>query len=164
MCVIPTYIQAKRSLASAPALQRDNPRVWGTLPIDIRKNLNYLPDCAEEYYFKANLSLTSGRIPEAINFYKLATKKKKGFFEAYLGLSIAYRELGEYDKAHDAIIKVLELSPDYYQVYYNLGMILEKQNKYSEAIKTYEIFLEKVPGAGRFTDVKQRISKLKKLD
>ena len=119
---------------------------------------------AEEYYFKANLNLTSGRMSEAVNFYKLATEKKKDFFEAYLGLSIAYRELGEYDKAHKAIIKVLEIKPDYYQVYYNLGMILEKQNKNLEAIKIYKNFLEKVPGAARFTDVKQRISRLKKLD
>jgi tetratricopeptide (TPR) repeat protein len=116
---------------------------------------------AEEYYYKANLSLTSGNIAEAVNFYKLAAEKKEKFFEAYLGLSIAYRELGEYDKARNAILKVLEIKPDYYQVYYNLGLILEKQHKYAEALDAYEKFLEKVPGASKFTDTKQRISKIK---
>ncbi len=119
------------------------------------------PENAEEYYYKANLSLTSGQIAEAVSFYKKAAEKKENFFEAYLGLSIAYRELGEYDKAHQAILKVLEIRPDYYQVYYNLGLILEKQQKYTEALEAYEQFLEKVPGASRFTDTKRRISKIK---
>lgn len=116
---------------------------------------------AELYYYKANLSLTSGQFNEAVYLYKEAIIKKADFFEAYLGLSIAYRELGQYDKAHDAIIKVLELKPDYYQVYYNLGLILEKQGREKEAIKAYKEFLDQVPGAARFTDVKQRIQRLK---
>jgi len=122
-----------------------------------------LAENAEEYYYKANLNLTSGKIAEAVNYYKLAAEKKEDFFEAHLGLSIAYRELKEYDKAREAILKVLEIKPEYYQVYYNLGLILEKQKKYNEAIRAYEKFLEKVPGASRFTDTKHRISKIKAL-
>lgn len=117
---------------------------------------------AEEYFYKANLSLTSGKMQEAVAFYKKAVSKKAGFFEAYLGLSIAYRELGQYELAHEAILKVLEIKPDYHQVYYNLGLILEKQGKKHEAVRAYETFLAKVPGASRFTDVKQRIQALKK--
>jgi len=118
---------------------------------------------AADYYYRANINLTSGNIVEAVTFYKLAAKKRKDFFEAYLGLSIAYRELGEYDKAHKAILKVLKIKPDYNQVYYNLGLILEKQNKNRAALKAYEKFLEKVPGASRFTDTKQRMSRIKAL-
>ncbi len=117
---------------------------------------------AEEYYYKANLSLTSGQVTEAVKYYKKATEKDENFFEAYLGLSIAYRETGDYEKAHQAILKVLEIKPGYYQVYYNLGLILEKQQKYDEALKAYEKFLEKVPGASRFTDTKRRISNIKR--
>jgi len=120
------------------------------------------PETAEQYYYKANMSLTSGNIQESVALYKLATEKRPDFYEAYLGLSIAYRELKQYDKANEAITKVLELRPDYTQVYYNLGLILEKQGKNLEAIKAYENFLDKVPGAARFTDVKQRIQNLKK--
>lgn len=120
-------------------------------------------ESAEEYYYRANLSLTSGNIPEAVTYYKLATDKRPGFFEAYLGLSIAYRELNKYDKALESIKKVLELNPEYHQVYYNLGLILEKQGKYDEALHAYRTFLDKVPGAARFTDVKQRVSRIKAL-
>lgn len=118
---------------------------------------------AEEYYYKANLSLTSGKIAESIDYYKKAAEEKKDFYEAFLGLSIAYREMGEYEKAHHAILKVLEINPSYYQVYYNLGLILEKQKNYREALKAYTKFLEKVPGAVRFTDTKHRISKIKAI-
>ncbi|HSA06719.1 MAG TPA: tetratricopeptide repeat protein [Candidatus Gastranaerophilales bacterium] len=118
---------------------------------------------AEDYYYKANLSLTSGNITEAVTFYKLAAEKNPDFYEAYLGLSIAYRELGDFNKAHDSILKVIEIQPDYYQVYYNLGLILEKQNKPEEALTAYQKFLEKVPGASQFTDTKQRISRIKGL-
>ncbi len=119
-------------------------------------------ESAEQYYYKANLSLTSGNMQEAVTLYKLAIEKKPGFYEAYLGLSIAYRELEKYDNANAAITKVLELRPDYTQVYYNLGLILEKQGRNRDAIEAYEKFLDKVPGAARFTDVKQRIQRLKK--
>ncbi|OGI04695.1 MAG: hypothetical protein A2Y25_03820 [Candidatus Melainabacteria bacterium GWF2_37_15] len=119
-------------------------------------------ETAEDYYYQANLSLTSGRINEAVSYYKQAANKRADFFEAYLGLSIAYRELKEYDQAHEAITKVLEIKPDYYQVYYNLGLILEKQGRNAEAVQAYERFLASVPGAARFTDVKQRIQNLKK--
>ncbi len=118
---------------------------------------------AEDYYYQASLKLTSGDITEAVTFYKLATQNKKDFFEAYLGLSIAYRELKEYEKARQAISEVLKIKPDYYQVYYNLGLILENQGEYVEAIEAYDYFLQKVPGASKFTDAKQRISRIKKL-
>lgn len=119
---------------------------------------------AEYYYFKGNSSLTSGKMSEAINYYNQAINYDKSFFEAYMGLSIAYKETGDYERALKAIQSVIELKPQYYQAYYNLALILEKQNNNEEAIKAYERFLKGVPGASKFSDAKQRISRLKKID
>jgi len=77
---------------------------------------------------------------------------------------MAYKESGKYKEAYEATLKAIELKPNYYQAYYNLGLILEKQGKYDEAIKAYEKFLNEVPGAERFTDARQRIMKLKKIN
>ena len=99
-----------------------------------------------------------GNIAESL-VYTDGCRKKTWFFD--LIYSIAYREMGNYEEAHKAILKVLEIKPDYYQVYYNLGLILEKQGNKQQAIKAYERFLDKVPGASSFTDVKQRIARLK---
>ena len=118
----------------------------------------------EYYYFKGNSCLTSGKMSEAISYYNQAINYSSGFFEAYIGLSIAYKELGNYDKALEAIQYAIKLKPDYYQAYYNLGLILEKQNKPQEAIKAYEKFLKGVSGASKFSDAKQRILKLKELE
>lgn len=119
---------------------------------------------AEYYYFKANSCLTSGKMSEAINYYNQAISYDNSFFEAYMGLSIAYKEIGDYDRALNSIRVVIQLKPDYFQAYYNQGLILEKQNKPEDAIKAYERFLKGVPGASKFSDAKQRISRLKKID
>ena len=116
---------------------------------------------AEDFYQTANSNLTSGKMTEAVKYYNQAIRVDGNFFEAYLGLSIAYRELKQYDKALDSINCAIKLNPRYFQAYYNLGLILEKQNKNIEAIKAYEIFLKGVPGAGNFSDANQRIFKLK---
>lgn len=115
----------------------------------------------EYYYLKGNTCLTSGKMSEAIKYYNQAINYSSSFFEAYIGLSIAYRESGNYDKAFESIQYAINLKPDYYQAYYNLGLVLEKQNKPAEAIKAYEKFLKGVPGASKFSDAKQRILKLK---
>jgi len=116
---------------------------------------------ADYYYYKANANLTSGNIQEAVVLYNKAISFNVNYFEAYMGLSIAYRELGNYDKAIESIGYAIKLKPNYYQAYYNLGLILEKQGKNEEAIKAYEKFEKYVPDASKFSDVKQRISRLK---
>lgn len=116
---------------------------------------------AEYYYYKANANLTNGHTRDSINLYNKAISINVNYFESYIGLSIAYREVGEYDKAYESIQHAIKIRPNYYQAYYNLGLILEKQNKCSEAIVAYEKFAREVPDASRFSDVKQRISRLK---
>lgn len=117
---------------------------------------------ASENFAKANSMLVAGKFQDAVPLYKTAIQQNPKFAEAYLGLGMCYKEMGQYDEAYAATRKALQLKPDYYQAYYNLGLILEKQKKYDEAIDAYNKFLDKVPGADRFTDAKQRIANLKK--
>lgn len=116
---------------------------------------------AEYFYNKANANLSAGKMQEAIKNYNQALKNNNSFFEAYIGLSIAYREIGQYDNALEAINYAININPEYYQAYYNKGLILEKQNKCDEALEAYEKFQKEVKGAVKFSDVKQRINKIK---
>ncbi len=125
-------------------------------------NFAYASD-AQSYYLKGNSNITSGKMTEAIQAYNQAIEQQNSFFEAYLGLSIAYRETNDFEKALFSIRKAIELKPRYYQAYYNLGLILEKQGERTKAIKAYEKFLKEVPGAFKFSDANQRIFKLKKI-
>jgi tetratricopeptide (TPR) repeat protein len=118
---------------------------------------------ANYYYYKANTALNSGKMQDAASLYNKVISVNKNFFEAYIGLSIAYREQGKYDKALESAQQALILKPDYYQAYYNMGLILEKQNRNEEAINAYEKFLKEVKGAAKFSDAKQRIAKLKEI-
>jgi len=115
-----------------------------------------------DYFTKANYMLISGNLNEAVNYYNLAIQQNPKFPEAYMGLGMAYKELGRYQEAYLATSKAIKLRPDYFQAYYNLGLILEKQNNCEDAIKAYDKFLKEVPAADRFSDVKQKIMQLKK--
>jgi tetratricopeptide (TPR) repeat protein len=114
-------------------------------------------------YNKANSMLVAGNFDEAARLYNLTIQSNPQYTEAYLGLGIAYKESKKYQDAYDAISKAIKLNPTYYQAYYNLGIVLENLNRNDEAIDAYDKFLEKVPGAERFSDAKQRISRLKNL-
>jgi tetratricopeptide (TPR) repeat protein len=116
---------------------------------------------ADYYYKEANQMLISGDFKKAKTDYELAIAKNPDFTEAYIGLGMALKELGQNEEAYNATKKALEVDPNYNQAYYNLGLILEKSNKKQEAIKAYEKFIKEVPGAERFTDARQRIYKLK---
>lgn len=115
-----------------------------------------------DYYSKANAMLISGEYNKAISLYNEAIKQKPKSADAYMGLGIAYKAKGDYNSAYNATVKAISLKPNYYQSYYNLGLILESMHRNKEAINAYEKFLKEVPGADRFSDVKQRIAKLKR--
>jgi len=116
---------------------------------------------AEYYFFKANSNLNAGKFKDAINLYNQAITSNNNYFEAYVGLSIAYKETGNLQKALENIQKAISINPDYYQAYYNMGLILEAQGQNEQAVEAYEVFLKKFKGSAKFTDVKQRISRLK---
>lgn len=114
-----------------------------------------------DYYHKANNMLVAGDFGKAEELYNVAIQQNPKFSEAYIGLGMAYKEMGKFQEAYEATYKAIKLNPSYYQAYYNLGIILEKMNRNDEAINSYEKFLKEVPGAERFSDAKQRIVRLK---
>jgi tetratricopeptide (TPR) repeat protein len=116
-----------------------------------------------DYYNMANSMLVAGNFEKAAEYYNMVIQRNPNSAEAYLGLGMAYKELGRYDDAYNATKKAIQLKPTYYQAYYNLGLILEMQGKNEEAIQAYEKFLDEVPGAERFSDARQRINHLKKI-
>jgi len=117
---------------------------------------------SNEFYTRANTLLISGKYDDAIIMYNQAIRQNSKFADAYMGLGMAYKAQGMYNESYNATLKSLSLKPNYYQAYYNLGLILENLNRPEEAIVAYEKFLKEVPGADRFSDAKQRISILRK--
>jgi tetratricopeptide (TPR) repeat protein len=115
-----------------------------------------------DYYNRANSMLVAGNFEKAAEYYNIVIQRNPNSADAYLGLGMVYKELGRYNDAYNATQKAIKLKPNYYQAYYNLGLILEMLGKNQEAIEAYDKFLDEVPGAEKFSDAKQRISRLKK--
>ena len=55
----------------------------------------------------------------------------------------AYRE-GNYDEAARSLKKILEEFPDFHVVRYNLGLVYYQQERYREAIETFEYVLQRI--------------------
>ena len=120
----------------------------------------------------------SGDEEKAIAAFKSAIKEGKGFQpEAYTGLGLLYKEKANgaggggdytdetalYDAAAEYLQKAIDqLSATEPAVYYLLGEVYEKQNKYDKAIKVYEQFLRDFPVSDDRTAIESFIVQAKK--
>ena len=138
------------------------------------------PGNAEASAVEGRIHKENGEETKAIAAYKRAITEGKGFQpEAYAGLGILYKEKAEgvggsgdfanealnYDEAAKNLkmaLKQLSGAPDTIVIYQLLGLIYERQNKYAEAIATYEEFLRIFPNTTEATAVRSFIVQLKK--
>ena len=138
------------------------------------------PGNAEASAVEGRIHKENGEESKAIAAYKRAISEGKGFQpEAYTGLGILYKGKAEgfggtgdfanetlnYDEATKNLkiaLKQLSGAPDTIVIYQLLGLIYERQNKYSDAISTYEEFLRIFPNSTEATAVRSFIVQLKK--
>jgi tetratricopeptide (TPR) repeat protein len=138
------------------------------------------PGFAEASAVEGRIHKENGEESKAIAAYKRAISEGKGFQpEAYAGLGILYKEKAEgsgggadfasealnYDESAKYLkmaLKQLSGAPDTIVIYQLLGLIYERQKKYSDAIATYEEFLRIFPNSIEATAVRSFIVQLKK--
>lgn len=65
---------------------------------------------------------------------------------AHIDLAIAYRELGELEKAEASLKKALELAPRHPVVHNELGILYRKTGRFADARASYEKALALYPG------------------
>ncbi len=70
-----------------------------------------------------NLFLQTGRTDDAIKYLEIAIKQDPNNASFYFAQGALYDQLKEYDKAIESYKKATELKPDYFDPYYNLGVI-----------------------------------------
>lgn len=122
----------------------------------------------------------NGEEVKAVAAFKRAITEGKGFQpEAYAGLGLLYKEKAEgfggsgdfanenanyTESAKNLKIAVKQLSgaPDAMVIYQLLGLIYERQKKYTDAIALYEEFLRIFPNTVEATAVRSFIVQLKK--
>ena len=138
------------------------------------------PGFAEVSAIEGRIHKDNGEETKAIAAFKRAITEGKGFQpEAYTGLGLLYKEKAEgfggsgdfenetanYVEASKHLkiaLKQLSGAPDTVVIYQLLGLIYERQKKYTEAIATYEEFLRIFPTSSEATAVRSFIVQLKK--
>ena len=91
------------------------------------------PNHAYHYKFRAEIYRLWGKLKFASRDYQKMTQLTPDSPVGFNGLAEVYLQNREYDLAKDAAIKALELAPNDWVTYYNLGMI-EDRLKQSEGV------------------------------
>ena len=144
---------------------------------DLRKTS---PRNAEASAIEGRIRKDGGEEAKAIAAFKRAIAEGNGFQpEAYTGLGMIYQERaenfgGEGDLASETAaytesgkyfriaLKQLSGAPDSSVLYQLVGLVLERQKKYAEAIALYEEFLRFFPDSNDATAIRSFIVQLKK--
>lgn len=110
------------------------------------------PDYADAHFNLANLYRDQDRLIQAVPLYQKATKLNPDLAIAWINLSDALRQLDQIEEAIDSLTHYLELKPgDLYgksqlaNLYYELGVEMESQDKKEDALACFEKALSVVP-------------------
>ncbi|MEO6049819.1 MAG: tetratricopeptide repeat protein [Pyrinomonadaceae bacterium] len=138
------------------------------------------PGYAEASAVEGRIHKENGDENKSVAAFKRAIVEGKGFQpEAYAGLGLLYKEKAEgfggsgdfnnenisYSEAAKnlkAAVKQLSGAPDAIIIYQLLGLVYERQKKYTDAIALYEEFLRVFPDSVEATAVRSFIVQLKK--
>lgn len=111
------------------------------------KNLDVLikqePNDANHYRFRAEVLRVWGKLDRARRDYLKMTDLAPDSPLAFNGLAEVYLQSGDYRAALDAAQKAVELAPDDWVAYYNLGMIEDRLQESEQVIAHLELALQK---------------------
>lgn len=172
----PGYTRAYIGLARALSENDDTDGALAAIR-DLRRTA---PANAEASAIEGRIRKDAGDEAKAIAAFKRSIAEGKGFQpEAYTGLGLLYKERaegagGSGDFANEALnyneaaknfriaLKQLSGAPDASVLYQLIGLVLERQKKYAEAIALYEEFLRFFPDSNDAPAVQSFIVQLKK--
>lgn len=89
---------------------------------------------AVEYRNKGYQAQLSGKLDEAIKYYKLAVKEDKNFAEVHNDLGIAYEIKGKSKDAEKEYLRTLNINPKNLSAHSNLAVLYERQGDINNAI------------------------------
>lgn len=115
---------------------------------ELRKALELDGRLADARFELGNALYKRRKYPEALAEYEAAARLDLRNFQTYNNMGVIHYQLNRPSDAEKALLKVIELRPDFSAAYKNLGIIYElKLNNPSRAREYYTRYLEKSPGA-----------------
>lgn len=97
-----------------------------------------VPLPAQKEFEKAEAAMATGKkedVPVAIRHYQQSLTLHPQFLKAQLKIGTAYMDLGEWDKAEEALKKTIAIDPKAANAYFALGEVYLRQKKDEEAEK-----------------------------
>ncbi|HEX4878990.1 MAG TPA: tetratricopeptide repeat protein [Limnobacter sp.] len=79
---------------------------------------------------------------------QLAAEHPK-WFGARLYLARNHTQLEQWEQARERFTEMIALQPDNYPLYSSLGFVFSKLGNYSEAVRHFEVYLQRMPAAER---------------
>lgn len=101
--------------------------------------MELIPDDAETVYQAANANVRLGNVDEGIRLYERVAELNPSYAASvHASLGFAYGVKGDEQKCMEHYQQALKLNPNYPDIHYNLGTILERRQKYVEAEAHYK--------------------------
>lgn len=89
----------------------------------LKEGFNKYPDSQDLVIEFINYYLTTGKSAEALEYIKMAQEKDPTNTSLYFAEAHMYDKQGEPEKAATTYKKVIEMQPDYFDAYFNLGVV-----------------------------------------
>lgn len=107
--------------------------------------LQYSPLTPEYVYFQSDLLARRERFSEALELLQQLRAITDKPAEVYLQMGNICQICGEIEKSQTYYEKALEIKTDYEDALYELGFLLESDDRHDDAITLYQAFLEEYP-------------------
>ncbi|MFA5927805.1 MAG: tetratricopeptide repeat protein [Candidatus Margulisiibacteriota bacterium] len=138
---------------------------------DFKRSLNYLsevtaldPTNPRAFFNLGLIDYAQKKYQSAVDNLKLAIKYNAKYTDAYYNLGcIFYNNTKNIDKALEYFLKVAELEPTHPLVYTNLGLCLEQNGEYKQAIQNYKQAIATAPDEKWTGVAKQHLATMLKL-
>ncbi|HET6892488.1 MAG TPA: tetratricopeptide repeat protein [Pyrinomonadaceae bacterium] len=102
--------------------------------LDVTNFEGNIPKQASVAYKRAMTSVSTGRLEIAIGELQQAISDYPQYVRAYNDLGVIYMKLDRLDEAAATFKKAIEISKRFFYPRMNLGLVLNRQNKFKEAV------------------------------
>jgi protein O-GlcNAc transferase len=112
------------------------------------ESMAILPDSGELHFYRSNLYLHAGENALAIASCRRALALNPGLIAAQQSLSRILLDTEQLDEAEVSYRRETELTPEYFGVYHNLGVVLDRIGRHAEAIELFKRAISLNPNSG----------------
>lgn len=120
-----------------------------------------LAGCAASGSGVAGQAMHSGNWQEAVRLLTQASVQNPNDGKVWARLGEAQYRMGQDAAAEESLNKALSIDNQLHSAYLFLGYIAERANKMDEALRQYQIFVDRKPGSSQAKDARIRIEALR---